>query len=93
MEYKPTPKFQAHVDTSLESKVAKEIQQSFAQRYPGSIEHCLRLLTERLQLGLDKRGISDLTDVGSWKISPQDLLALSQSLELLDQIHRRNTKE
>jgi hypothetical protein len=54
------------------------------------VEHCLRLVTERLQLSLDKRNIVDLMDVNSWILSPQDILALSRSLELLDQINRRN---
>ena len=84
------PALQAHTDRSLESRVAREVHSSFTDRYPRSVEHCLRLVTERLQLSLDKRNIVDLMDVNSWILSPQDILALSRSLELLDQINRRN---
>jgi hypothetical protein len=89
MDARP-PQLQAHTDRTLESRVAREVHSGFVDRYPRSVEHCLRLVTERLQLSLDKRNLVDLMDVSSWILSPQDILALAQSLELLDQINRRN---
>ena len=84
------PQFQAHQDKSLENRLAREVQNSFADRYPRSVEHCLRLVTERLQLALDKRDGVLPGDATTWRMSPQDILALTQSLASLDQINRRN---
>jgi hypothetical protein len=81
------PQFQAHQDKSLESRLARE---RFQTRYVSSVEHCLRLVTERLQLSLDKRDGQDPADISTWRMSPADIASLSQSLELLDQINRRN---
>jgi hypothetical protein len=49
------------------------------------------LITERLQLGLDKRidGFN-IHNVETWALRPGEILSLTQSLELLDQIARRN---
>jgi len=81
------PQFQAHQDKSLEVRLARE---RFQTRYVSSVEHCLRLVTERLQLSLDKRDGSDPADITTWRMSPADIASLSQSLDLLDQINRRN---
>jgi len=84
------PQFQAHQDKSLENRLAREVQNSFTDRYPRSVEHCLRLVTERLQLALDKRDGVNPADADTWRMSPADIQALAQSLEILDLINRRN---
>jgi hypothetical protein len=81
------PQFQAHQDYSLEARVARD---RFQSRYKTSVEHCLRLLIERLQLNLDKRDGVDLTDANTWLMSPADIQHLAESLALLDQINRLN---
>jgi hypothetical protein len=84
------PQFQAHQDKSLENRLSREVQTGFADRYPRSVEHCLRLVTERLQLALDKRDGVNAADATTWRMSPADIQALTQSLALLDQINRQN---
>jgi hypothetical protein len=86
MDARP-PQLQAHTDRSLEVRLARE---RFQFRYVSSVEHCLRLMSERLQLNLDKRDGVDPADITTWRLNPQDILALTKSLELLDQINRRN---
>jgi len=81
------PHFQAHTDRSLENRVTRE---RFQARYQGSVEHSLRLLTERLQLNLDKRAGVDPADSATWLMSPADIHHLAESLALLDQINRLN---
>ncbi len=81
------PQLQAHQDRSLENRITQE---RFQARYVSSIEHCLRLVTERLQLNLDKRDGVEAGDSSTWRMSPQDLHALTESLALLDSINRLN---
>ena len=82
-----SPQLQAHTDRSLEVRLARE---RFQVRYVSSVEHCLRLLTERLQLALDKRDGVDPADITTWRMTPADIAALTQSLAVMDSINRRN---
>jgi len=56
------------------------------EKFPMQTEHILRLLTERLQLGLDKRDGVDLVRVDSWKLLPEEILALSESIYYINQV-------
>jgi hypothetical protein len=42
-------------ETLILQKINASHRVAFAEKYPGQVEHILRLLTERLQAGLDKR--------------------------------------
>jgi len=41
-------------DTKILQKVNAAHRLAFREKFPGQIEHCLRLITERLQQGLHK---------------------------------------
>jgi hypothetical protein len=68
-------------DTLIMQKINASHRVAFAEKFPGQCEHILRLLTERLQAGLDKRDGVLIEDVSTWKLSPTELKDLSQALE------------
>ena len=60
-------------DIKILQKVNAAHREGFAVKYPGQIEHCLRLVMERLQLGLDKRNGVDPANPDTWRLSTQEL--------------------
>ena len=64
-------------DTLILQKINASHRVAFAEKFPGQIEHILRLLTERLQAGLDKRDGVDINDPDTWKMSSKELSDLS----------------
>jgi hypothetical protein len=70
-------------DTLIMQKVNASQPVAFAEKFPGQLEHILRLLTERLQIGLDKRDNVVLEDPKSWKLSTSELRDLSQAIEAI----------
>ena len=70
-------------DTLILQKINASHRVAFADKFPGQLEHILRLLTERLQAGLDKRDGVLVDDIKTWKLSPTELKDLSQSLEAI----------
>ena len=69
-------------DTLILQKVNQVHREAFKIRFPGQIEHCMRLTAERLQALLTKKP-SDLTDVSTWSGTPDEILSLSHSLYYL----------
>lgn len=69
-------------DTIILQKVNKAHREAFKERFPGQIEHCMRLTAERLQALLTKKP-SDLTDTETWSGKPDEILALSHGLYYL----------
>ena len=69
-------------DTIIMQKVNHAHREAFKTRFPGQVEHCMRLTAERLQALLTKKP-SDMTDVGTWSGKPDELLSLSHSLYYL----------
>lgn len=67
-------------DTLIMQKINASHRVAFSEKFPGQIEHILRLLTERLQNGLDKRDNVDLDDVETWKLLPNELYQLSDAV-------------
>ena len=49
-------------DTRIQQKVMAAHREAFAQKFPGQIEHCMRLVAERLQTGLRKDSDVQLSD-------------------------------
>lgn len=64
-------------DTLILQKVNRAHREAFIEKFPGQIEHILRLLTERLQAGLDKRDGVDLDNPDTWKMTCKELADLS----------------
>jgi len=67
-------------DTLILQKINASHRLAFAEKFPGQIEHILRLLTERLQAGLDKRDGVDLDDPDTWKMHPDELAAMATAI-------------
>ena len=76
-------------DTKILQKVNAAHREGFALRYPGQVEHCLRLTMERLQLGLDKRDGSDPALPDTWRLSTSELRDLAETISILDRIRRQ----
>jgi hypothetical protein len=67
-------------DTLILQKINASHRVAFAEKFPGQIEHVLRLLTERLQAGLDKRDGVELDNPDTWKMSSKELSDLSTAI-------------
>ena len=75
-------------DVKILQKVNAVSREAFTVKYPGQVEHCLRLVMERLQAGLDKRGDIDVSDPDTWRMSTEELQDLANSAYLLNEIRR-----
>ena len=49
-------------DVKIEQKINAAHREAFQQKFPGQIEHCMRLVAERLQHGLRKDTDVQLSD-------------------------------
>jgi hypothetical protein len=67
-------------DTLIMQKVNASHRIAFAEKFPGQLEHILRLLTERLQAGLDKRDGIEIDNPDTWKMTPEELSYLSKAI-------------
>ena len=75
-------------DTRILQKVNAHHRDAFSVKYPGQVDHCLRLIMERLQAGLDKRGDVVIDDTRTWRMSTVEILDLAHSAKLLNEIRR-----
>ena len=66
-------------ETQIMQKVNLAHREAFLQKFPGQIEHCMRLITERLQLGLRKDQVMP--------ISNHEVEQLAQAIWCLYQVH------
>jgi len=73
-------------DTRILQKVNAAHRDAFSIKYPGQVEHCLRLTMERLQAGLDKRAGCDVADPATWRMSTAELADLAQAAHMLNEI-------
>lgn len=79
---------QAAAEVKILQKVNAAHRDAFQFKYPGQVEHCLRLVMERLQLGLDKRTGVDPAHPATWRMSTRELADLAQCAQALDHIRR-----
>ena len=75
-------------DVKILQKVNAASREAFGVKYPGQVEHCLRLVMERLQAGLDKRDGVDVGDPDTWRMSTVELRDLAHAAELLNSIRQ-----
>jgi hypothetical protein len=66
-------------DTRIEQKVMAAHREAFQQKFPGQIEHCMRLIAERLQTGLRKDQPVELMAA--------EIESLAHALNLIYDIH------
>ena len=74
-------------DTKILQKVNQVHREAFRLKFPGQVEHCMRLTAERLQALLTKKP-SDLTDTNTWSGSAQEIHDLSHGLYYLSIINQ-----
>ena len=75
-------------DTRIAQKVMAAHREAFVLRFPGAIEHCLRLVTERLLHCLIKPDGLELRQPSTWPATPDDILCLARALESVWQVHQ-----
>jgi hypothetical protein len=75
-------------DTRILQKVNAIHRDAFPEKYPRQVEHCLRLVMERLQKSLEKRVGEDPADPATWRITTQELAELATAAHSLDQIRK-----
>jgi hypothetical protein len=75
-------------DLQILQKVNAAHRAAFRDRFPGQLEHCLRLTAERLQACLVKPDGMRLPDPKSWPATAQDIQSLSRALSELWQVYR-----
>jgi hypothetical protein len=66
-------------ETLIMQKVNKAHREAFKQRFPGQLEHCMRLTAERLQ-GLLTSKPEDMHNTMTWDGSPQEIDQLCNAL-------------
>jgi hypothetical protein len=74
-------------DVKIMQKVNHAHREAFRQKFPGQVEHCLRLTVERLQKGLSKEAdmqISD-RDCHDLAVALEKLFALYQQVNYQEQ--------
>jgi hypothetical protein len=66
-------------DTLIMQKVNHAHREAFTKRFPGQLEHCMRLTAERLQAILTKKP-TDLADPETWTSTADEIAKLSEAL-------------
>lgn len=56
-------------DVKIQQKLGLAHREAFHAKFPGQVEHCMRLVAERLQSGLRKDSDIQLSDSGAKDLS------------------------
>jgi hypothetical protein len=75
-------------DTKILQKVNAAHRDAFSAKFPGQVEHCLRLVTERLQAGLDKRDGVVVDNSSTWKLNSAEIADLAEAAKHLHDIRK-----
>ena len=79
-------------DTVIMQKVNHAHREGFKTRFPGQIEHCMRLTAERLQAILTRKP-TDLADPNTWNSTAEEIANLAEALYNLSKINREYPME
>ena len=79
-------------DTLIMQKVNHAHREAFKSRFPGQVEHCMRLTAERLQAILTRKP-TDLADPATWNCTAEEIESLSTALYSLTKINREYPTE
>jgi hypothetical protein len=74
------------LDTRILQKVNGAHREAFQEKFPGQTEHILRLITERLHLGLDKRDGVRVTEPDTWILTAAEISELAQAMYYINEI-------
>lgn len=75
-------------DVKIAQKVMQAHREAFREKFPGQVEHSLRLTAERLQACLSKPEGFNLADRSTWPADDEAIRNLAMALESLYTIHR-----
>lgn len=75
-------------ETIILQKVNKAHREAFKEKFPGQVEHVMRLTAERLQGLITKKPI-DLTDTNSWAGTAEEIKNLCEGLYYLSLINKQ----
>lgn len=75
-------------DVRILQKVNHAHREAFREKFPGQIEHAMRLTAERLQAVLTKTEGTVLANPDTWCATATDIRDLSVALDSLYNIHR-----
>ena len=81
------------LETRILQKVNGAHREAFAEKFPGQCEHILRLITERLHLGLDKRDGVSVQNPDTWILTSEEILCLAQSMKAINEIRQSLGKD
>ena len=73
-------------DTKILQKVNAANREAFTLRFPGHIEHSMRLISERLQNCLVKPHTMDLSDPLTWPATAGEIESLAAALWSMEQV-------
>ena len=73
-------------DARIMSKVNAAHREAFREKFPGQIEHCMRLTAERLQAVLSKRTDTDLANPDTWSATAEEIKDLALALTCLQEV-------
>jgi hypothetical protein len=73
-------------DTKILQKVNQVHREAFKMKFPGQVEHCMRLTGERLQ-GLLTKKPADLADTETWAGQANEIRDLCEGLYYLSLIN------
>jgi len=74
-------------DVQILQKVNHAHREAFREKFPGQVEHAMRLTAERLQALLTKTETTVLNTPDTWNCSAQDIRDLAVALDSLHNIH------
>lgn len=75
-------------DTMILQKVNAAHREAFKTRFPGQVEHCMRLTAERLHKMLTNVP-ADISNPETWIATAQEIRDMATALHLLSDINRQ----
>lgn len=75
-------------DTKIAQKVQAANREAFVQKFPGQLQHSMRLVNERLMNCLNKPTGIDLQNPDTWPADTHEIADLAQALYHLDLIRQ-----
>ena len=74
-------------DVKIAQKILAVHREAFRERFPGQIEHSLRLAAERLQACLNKPEGFVAADPMTWPAAPEHIAAMATAVAALHEIY------
>ena len=75
-------------DTKIQQKVMAVNREAFVIKFPGQLQHSMRLVNERLMNCLNKPEGTDLSNPDTWPAHTAEIRDLAAALYHLDQIRQ-----